>query len=365
VLWAAIALALVAASDLGLAWYDPAWRYQRQITIDHTKVAGGVDLANFPVLVNLAADANLAVKAQANGNDILFTAADGTTKLAHEIESFSSGSGALVAWVRLPNLSASVDTVLYVYYGNPAAPSQQNPTAVWDANYQGVWHLAENGTLARDSTTNANDATSGVQPTRAAGQIGNGQSFDGSTQFMGIPDAPSLDIPQNGTFSIWFKPDEIRQSDMFQKGVGFDINTARGGYTAWQDATNLQWGPQYGAPAPTEWSKAPGVLAAGQWYRLDGVNSGGLNKLYLNGNLLAASTSPFSFVSNTTLQVGAGGDGFFKGTLDELRVSNVVRSDGWILTEYNNQSSPGTFYALGPESGTTLFFFKKREIEYP
>jgi hypothetical protein len=39
------------------------------------------------------------------------------------------------------------------------------------------------------------------------------------------------------------------------------------------------------------------------------------------------------------------------GTLDEIRVSNAVRSADWIATEYNNQSSPGTFYTLGSESG--------------
>jgi hypothetical protein len=39
------------------------------------------------------------------------------------------------------------------------------------------------------------------------------------------------------------------------------------------------------------------------------------------------------------------------GSLDEVRVSNAVRSADWIATEYNNQSSPATFYTLGSESG--------------
>ena len=38
------------------------------------------------------------------------------------------------------------------------------------------------------------------------------------------------------------------------------------------------------------------------------------------------------------------------GSLDEIRVSNTVRSADWIATEYNNQSSPATFYTLGGES---------------
>ena len=32
--------------------------------------------------------------------------------------------------------------------------------------------------------------------------------------------------------------------------------------------------------------------------------------------------------------------------MDELRTSNVVRSPGWIATEFANQSSPKTFYSV-------------------
>ena len=42
----------------------------------------------------------------------------------------------------------------------------------------------------------------------------------------------------------------------------------------------------------------------------------------------------------------------FSGILDEARLSNVARSADWIATEYNNQSSPATFYALGGEDGS-------------
>jgi hypothetical protein len=38
------------------------------------------------------------------------------------------------------------------------------------------------------------------------------------------------------------------------------------------------------------------------------------------------------------------------GTLDEVRLSTVERNIGWVTTEYNNQSSPGTFIMVGSES---------------
>ena len=83
-------------------WYSSSWSYRKQITIDNTKV--DADLTNFPVLVNLSSDSNLASNAQSDGDDILFTSSNGTTKLDHEIEIYTSATGALVAWVEVSSL---------------------------------------------------------------------------------------------------------------------------------------------------------------------------------------------------------------------------------------------------------------------
>ncbi|MEI6711229.1 MAG: DUF2341 domain-containing protein [bacterium] len=66
---------------------------------------------------------------------MLFTAADGT-KLDHEIEKYVPTTGQLIAWVRVPALSASVDTVIYMYYSNAMVADQWNKTGVWDTNFK-------------------------------------------------------------------------------------------------------------------------------------------------------------------------------------------------------------------------------------
>ena len=53
------------------------------------------------------------------------------TRLDHHIESWSSISGALTAWVRVPVLDGTADTELFVYYGNAGAADQQDPTGVY------------------------------------------------------------------------------------------------------------------------------------------------------------------------------------------------------------------------------------------
>jgi hypothetical protein len=45
--------------------------------------------------------------------------------------------------------------------------------------------------------------------------------------------------------------------------------------------------------------------------------------------------------------------------MDEIRVSNIMRSDGWISTGNNNQSDPGNFYTLGPQTLFPLDFVKR------
>ena len=86
-------------------WYNDDWKYRKKITIDNTKV--DATLSDFPVLVSLTTDSELSNNARSDGFDILFTSSDGTSKLKHEIEKYTTGTGLIVAWVKVPSLSSS------------------------------------------------------------------------------------------------------------------------------------------------------------------------------------------------------------------------------------------------------------------
>ena len=115
--------------------FNNGWTYRKRITIDSVQVS--CDLTNFPVLINTT-DPDLTA-AQANFNDILFTAADGNTKLDHEIEKYNSATGEIVAWVEVRSVSSTTDTDIYIYYatvrqwtsGTPRAPESGSPTS-WE-----------------------------------------------------------------------------------------------------------------------------------------------------------------------------------------------------------------------------------------
>ena len=192
-------------------WYvNSCWQYRKKLTLDASLVEA--DLTDFPVLISFTGDSDLADGAQSDFDDILFTSADGTTKLSHEIEAYDSANGDITAWVKIPSLSSSSDTDIYMYYGCGTACNQQNAAEVWSNNYAGVWHLKEaTGTQSNDSTSYANHGTpsSPEPPTQDTGQIDAGLYFDDGgdpeRNVLVTDDDDSLDLPAAMTVSAWVK----------------------------------------------------------------------------------------------------------------------------------------------------------------
>ena len=168
----------ISGTTTPLVWYDNAWAYRRQITIDSSLVSSTE--SDFPVLITEDNfDASFFSNILSSGQDIVFTSSDGTTVLDREIASVSTTAQTLQAWVRIPSLSSSTDTNIYVYYGNPAA-SLSNSTTVWTANsFRGVWHL-ESTASASDSTGNGNAGTTFGTTASSSAQVGAGITFNGS-----------------------------------------------------------------------------------------------------------------------------------------------------------------------------------------
>jgi hypothetical protein len=329
------------------SWYSSSWLYRKSITIDFTKV--GATVTNFPVLINLASDPNLAAGALATGNDILFTSSNGTTKLNHEIEKYTGATGLLVAWVQVPSVSSVSNTVIYMYYGNAAAANQQSVTATWDANYKAVWHLKESvggvGAI-KDSTANAKNATdtNGVV-LGAAGQMGNAFTFDGANDYVSVG-ANALGSLPSYTVSAWLKTSSGSGTILSEySGAGcadFEWYLSNAGKPALHD----------GASKTTQSTTTN--VASNTWRYVVGTNNGATSIIYIDGvqNVTGSNVEWLNACSTTDVRIGNtvnGGLTGFAATLDEIRVSNSVRSAGWISTEYNNQKNPGTFYALSAQ----------------
>ena len=329
-------------------WGPCNYNYRKLITIHAAQVSG--TQTNFPVLINLAADADLAANARSDGWDISFTSSDGATKLSHEIESYNSSTGALVAWVKVPSLSSASDTLIYMYYGDPASPDQQDVPGVWTNGYVEVWHLDETSGTIYDSTSNGYTGTpSGTINQNATGKI------DGADDFLG-PSTTTWHTLADGNFgnnapftlSAWFR---------------FDTSTTWAGIVTKGRETGHDWvglwanGTQYVFGWDWQGGKGGNVngattLSTNTWYYGTGTFDGTNRRVYLNSALDGGpSAGNYAGISGSNTSVGNdrvdASANTFNGIIDEARISNVARSASWIATEYSNQNSPASFYSLG------------------
>jgi len=328
-----------------------AYGYKKDISIDHTQVSA--NLVGFPLLVNMF-DTDFRTDVQPDGDDIIFVADNKI--LPHEIETFDqtyNGTHAhLIAWVKA-NLSSTVDTVISMYYGNPEAANQENPSELWNTGYIGVWHLNEaaGGTEAiRDSTSHANHGTNIGNPVfGASGKIGDAIDFDG-TPHIQVPDSTSLDSVTNElTMEAW----TLADSYVWELGVLAKGGEDNGAFSLFYYRVSDTNDVRFNLEGVTTGSVGSGVtVTRNDWMHVVLTYDGSYVRVYKNGIL--SYSNPFSgtiISNNQPFFIGSESDydDAFMGIIDEARVSSATKTGDWILTEYRNQNNPGSFYSIGVE----------------
>jgi hypothetical protein len=344
------------------------WEYRKSITIRATQIAG--PLSDFPVLISLSSDPELASYAKDDGTSIVFTAADGTTKLPHEIESFTKTTGALNAWVKIPSLSATEDTVLWMYYGNTGAADQQDVANTWDSVYNAVWHLKELGSGAageyKDSTGNPNNGrggggTAAQVPAQAAGKISYAQDFDAANDNIQAGSDATVDdiFVAGGTVSAWIYPTGIGENSEGRVADKSNSNANGGGGWGFATYTNNVMTFRKGfATTHGAWRTPDGSITLNAWNHVAVIYTHGVANdpvIYINGvsqGITEFSTPAGAAQSDAarTMTLGnlAGAQSrTFDGIIDEVRAAKTVRSSQWIQTEYMNQNDPAGFISVG------------------
>ena len=333
----------------GAAWWDSNWQFRKEISIDHNNV--DADLENFPVLISFDSDADLASHAQTGGDDIVFTDTAGN-QLNHEIECYDNSTGQLVAWVNVPSVTLSVDTVLFIYYGNSNASNQENVAGVWDSNYVLVQHLEETSGTHHDSTSSGNDGTpTGGVAQDATGKIDGADDFDGTDDYVDFGNDSSLDILGSLTVEAWALS-ENGGTDQ-DRIVSKDRTGVVGKFILWRNGSgDLEF--QIADPSDS-WYKATGPsVSNGVWMHVVGVYDAENQKvrLYKDGVPVAEIDGPLSMKSSSeNVTIGASHDNAhnWDGIIEEVRISNGSKSADWILTSYRNMNAPDSFYSVGLE----------------
>ena len=316
-----------------VAWWDTDWQYRRELTLNNST---GSTLANVPVLIQLTNTRTDSYADIGDGSDMRFTDSGGT-ELAFEQEVWKNLSNESYIWVNVPSLPPG-DTDIYMYYNytGGSIPAPPATTATWDSNFQMVLHLHDD---FQDSTIRNNDATNNSTGD-TAGQIGDGQSFNGSSQWIEVTDSADFDPDAGITMEAW-----VYNTDSGGEWRGVYTKGRDGASSSywtglWRTSANPGvWRLNGGANRYDESSAAP----TNAWTYMTGtVTQGGAITLYQNGGLLGSNTAisgePTNGTENIAIGRALGVSEYFQGNMDEVRWSNTVRSPDWITVQYASMS---------------------------
>jgi hypothetical protein len=167
----------------GFGYYTP-------ITINHPKVPS--TQTDFPVLISVT-DARF--KDVAHGGPVQSihgydihpkVAADLIANYTYELERYNPATGEVIMWVKIPSLSSSSDTTIYMAYCNALITTDLSSKNTWSNNFLGVYHLKDGTTLdVSNSGGVPNGTNSGA--TATTGKIDGGAGFvSASSQYINI-----------------------------------------------------------------------------------------------------------------------------------------------------------------------------------
>jgi autotransporter-associated beta strand protein len=354
-----------ASNSYGTAWASEATaittpsstldtnRYGFKMKIEFPGYDGTETLTNFPALVvfnEALSNFHYGAFASLEGGDLRFTSSDGTNVLNYEVETWTT-NGDSVVWVQVPELNTN--TYIWAYGGNEKAvlaPPNTSDGSVWSEGYVGVWHMQDTSGL--DSTAYGHHLTAvGGITTNATGRIAGALELDGANDCMQIAYDADLN-PSNMTVSVWsrvtglnYTPRSLVSSRNWVPAKGYTLYASSdrkfefhiGDGTVWTENAD---GPTVG------WMTWENVVG-----RFDQTTR--MMALFVDGvkdqeDLVAAGLYPNT---ENVLSIGSGNDSgdakFFKGQMDEVRISNVARSDDWLNAEYLSVASNGVFNSYG------------------
>lgn len=328
----------------------------RRIALHIPAARVSAPLVDFPVYVRLTSP-DLSARLDASATQLSFTGAgsnDGV--LAHEIESFNKATGELAAWVRV-NIDSNAETRFELRYGDDSVKAAPDLLGVWRNGHKAVFHFEQepiNGvsTVVNSATPSNPGTPTGMESNDfATGVLGKAYDFDGANEEVAFEN-PILGAGPS-TISFWFRDTDLTPDFDEAIVVLGTAATSQARYIFNEINTNkLPLGLQ-----GDDWTK-PTVPPLAGWALVHWVYDNQQSRLYVDG--VEATDSPFAHAAaaattGSGARIGNAPPGFpnnwgVRGSVDEVRISDVVRSPAWINAELANQKEPSMFVIAGSAS---------------
>jgi len=293
-----------------------------------------------------------------------------------QIEKWDSASKKAWLWVKVPSVSSTSDTELYLYYDkdhadNTAYVGDTGSTpaqAVWDTNFHGVWHLSEDPTgtapQMKDSTSYANHGTTGgpmASGDQLAGEVDGSLNFSSGTgaqpdKYVNCGTGSSLNMGSGDlTLEVWFR---VKPGANVKNGVPSggpfvckgSVGTAGKRYMLLITGINEVDGGIDDDTVVKNVSSTVGGYDDNAWHYAVLVRDGNNLRLYVDGSEQVPHSpvditgygnidDSYSFYIAADKNRNNAGDpnDFCNCTIDEVRISNNARNAAYVKASYEGE----------------------------
>jgi hypothetical protein len=237
-------------------------------------------------------------------------------------------------------LSATEVTTLYTAGTQKINASRNVTGSSLDNGLVGLWSFDGkdmNGATAYDRSGNGNDGTLTNGPVPAIGKMGQALSFDGVDDYVGVSDSNSLDLTTHFTISLWMKSSNISQ---YQTYLLSKLNNS-GSDNVYSILYNYGGGRvQFycGAGCGIGMSGSEMFVTDTGWHHIVYDYDGSTFTGYVDGVQKISQTAAAILNPSTGNLLFAsfnGGQNYFNGSLDDVRIYNRALSASEIKLLYN------------------------------
>jgi hypothetical protein len=210
------------------------------------------------------------------------------------------------------------------------------------AGLVGAWGFNEaSGTTVADASGNGNTGTISGATRTTGGKFGGALSFNGTSDWVTVPDSASLDVTTGVTMEAWVRPTAVGslwRCVLLKEQPSSLIYALYAGDSTGKAATDVFTTADKGLSGGT-------ATPLNAWTHLAATYDGATQRLYVNGVQVASKAVTGAIkVSSGALRIG--GDAswnneWFAGLIDEVRVYNRALSATEIQADMATPVSPG------------------------
>jgi hypothetical protein len=226
--------------------------------------------------------------------------------------------------------------------------------ALDDPSLVALWAFDEGeGKVLKDVTGNGHDGNFVGSPKWVEGKYGTALEFNGTSDYVEVPDADGLDVTQNLTWAAWFKPSITINPANASAYRLMSKNNAYFFLFNYEQIGNLGFlikggGTNYFVHSETnEWEE-------GEWYHAVGTYDGKALKIYINGELEGEKEYKGAIdASPLTMWIGADDlPHYFPGAIDETQVYNRTLADAEVQNLMDSSAAVEPYAKLATTWGS-------------